>query len=33
MEAAHHIRTGRTDDHREAATAFVEKREPQFRGH
>jgi 2-(1,2-epoxy-1,2-dihydrophenyl)acetyl-CoA isomerase len=32
MEAAHHIRTGRTDDHREAATAFVEKREPQFRG-
>jgi len=33
MEAAHHIRTGRTDDHREAATAFVEKREPVFVGH
>ena len=26
MEAAHHIRTGQTDDHREAAKAFVEKR-------
>lgn len=32
MEAAHHIHTGRTEDHREAARAFVEKREPQFRG-
>jgi len=32
MEAAHHIHTGRTDDHREAARAFVEKREPTFRG-
>jgi 2-(1,2-epoxy-1,2-dihydrophenyl)acetyl-CoA isomerase len=33
MEAAHHIRTGQTDDHREAAKAFVEKRTPQFHGH
>lgn len=32
MEAAHHLRTGLTEDHREAATAFVDKREPQFRG-
>jgi 2-(1,2-epoxy-1,2-dihydrophenyl)acetyl-CoA isomerase len=33
MEAAHHIRTGQTDDHREAAKAFVEKRSPTFVGH
>jgi 2-(1,2-epoxy-1,2-dihydrophenyl)acetyl-CoA isomerase len=32
MEAAHHIRTGQTDDHREAAQAFVEKRQPTFHG-
>jgi 2-(1,2-epoxy-1,2-dihydrophenyl)acetyl-CoA isomerase len=32
MEAAHHIRTGQTDDHREAARAFVEKRPPTFHG-
>lgn len=32
MEATHHIHTGRTEDHREAARAFIEKREPQFRG-
>jgi 2-(1,2-epoxy-1,2-dihydrophenyl)acetyl-CoA isomerase len=32
MEAAHHIHTGTTHDHREAAKAFVEKREPTFRG-
>jgi 2-(1,2-epoxy-1,2-dihydrophenyl)acetyl-CoA isomerase len=32
MEAAHHIRTGQTDDHREAAKAFVEKRPPTFTG-
>ncbi len=32
MEAAHHIRTGQTEDHREAAQAFVDKRAPTFRG-
>ncbi len=32
MEAAHHLRTGLTEDHREAAKAFVDKREPTFQG-
>jgi 2-(1,2-epoxy-1,2-dihydrophenyl)acetyl-CoA isomerase len=32
LEATHHIHAGQTEDHREAARAFVEKREPQFRG-
>jgi 2-(1,2-epoxy-1,2-dihydrophenyl)acetyl-CoA isomerase len=32
LEARHQIETGRTDDHREAARAFVEKRAPVFRG-
>ena len=32
LEAWHHTRTGQTDDHREATKAFVEKREPVFRG-
>jgi 2-(1,2-epoxy-1,2-dihydrophenyl)acetyl-CoA isomerase len=32
MEAAHHIRTGLTEDHREAVAAFLDKREPVFRG-
>jgi 2-(1,2-epoxy-1,2-dihydrophenyl)acetyl-CoA isomerase len=32
MEAAHHIHTGTTADHREAAQAFVDKREPRFTG-
>jgi 2-(1,2-epoxy-1,2-dihydrophenyl)acetyl-CoA isomerase len=31
LEAWHHSRTGMTEDHREAARAFVEKREPQFK--
>jgi 2-(1,2-epoxy-1,2-dihydrophenyl)acetyl-CoA isomerase len=30
MEAAHHNRTGQTEDHREAARAFTEKRTPTF---
>src|SRR5277367_2542844 len=32
LEAAHHIHCGQTEDHREASRAFVEKREPVFRG-
>jgi 2-(1,2-epoxy-1,2-dihydrophenyl)acetyl-CoA isomerase len=32
LEARHQIETGRTEDHREAARAFVEKRAPVFRG-
>ncbi len=32
LEAWHHTRTGATEDHREAARAFVAKREPVFRG-
>ena len=32
LEAWNHTRTGMTEDHREAARAFVEKREPQFEG-
>jgi 2-(1,2-epoxy-1,2-dihydrophenyl)acetyl-CoA isomerase len=32
LEAWHQARTGATEDHREAARAFVEKREPMFRG-
>ena len=32
LEATHHVHTGSTEDHREAARAFVEKRDPTFRG-
>ena len=32
LEATHHIHAGLTEDHREAARAFVEKREPTFKG-
>ena len=32
LEATHHVHTGQTEDHKEAARAFVEKRAPQFHG-
>lgn len=32
LEALHHVLSATTDDHREAAAAFVDKREPLFRG-
>lgn len=32
LEATHHVHTGRTHDHRAAARAFVEKRDPEFEG-
>ena len=31
-EALHHSRCGETADHKEAASAFVEKRQPTFKG-
>ena len=31
-EALHHILCGKTEDHKEATKAFVEKREPVFKG-
>ena len=33
IEVTHHMRTGLTDDHREAAKAFVDRRDPRFTGH
>ncbi len=32
LEATHHVHCGQTQDHREAAKAFVDKREPVFVG-
>jgi 2-(1,2-epoxy-1,2-dihydrophenyl)acetyl-CoA isomerase len=32
LEATHHVHCGQTEDHKEAARAFVEKREPVFVG-
>lgn len=32
LEATHHLHTGRTEDHLEAARAFVDKRPPRFVG-
>ena len=32
LEVTHHAHTGLTEDHREAARAFTEKRQPTFRG-
>jgi 2-(1,2-epoxy-1,2-dihydrophenyl)acetyl-CoA isomerase len=32
LEATHHVHCGQTQDHKEAARAFVEKREPVFVG-
>ena len=32
LEASHHIHCGQTEDHRNATKAFVEKKEPVFKG-
>ncbi len=32
LEVTHHVHTALTEDHREAARAFVDKREPRFHG-
>jgi 2-(1,2-epoxy-1,2-dihydrophenyl)acetyl-CoA isomerase len=33
LEVTHHVHSSLTADHREAAAAFVDKREPRFSGH
>lgn len=33
LESTHHRHTGTTKDHKEASRAFVEKRDPVFKGH
>ena len=32
LEVTHHVHCGQTEDHREATKAFVDKREPTFKG-
>jgi 2-(1,2-epoxy-1,2-dihydrophenyl)acetyl-CoA isomerase len=32
LEVTHHVHTALTEDHREAAQAFMDKREPRFQG-
>jgi len=32
LEVTHHVHCAKTEDHRNAATAFIEKREPEFKG-
>lgn len=32
LEVTHHVHSARTEDHREASRAFVDKREPRFHG-
>ena len=33
LESTHHRHTGTTADHKEASQAFVDKRDPVFKGH